>query len=127
LIFDTDILIWYMRKHAGAAAFVSKVPVAERNLSAISWLELLYGCRNRRELGEARQLITEAFAQVLPLTESIGASARQLMEQFVLSRRPGSNDVLIAATALGRGEALATANRKHFDFIPGLEVKVFRP
>jgi predicted nucleic acid-binding protein len=36
-------------------------------------------------------------------------------------------DVLIAATALDCGEVVATANVKHFDFIPGLVVKPFRP
>jgi predicted nucleic acid-binding protein len=127
VIFDTDVLIWYLRRHAGAALFVSAVPREERNLSLMTWLELLYGCRNRREVSRVLELITEAFAEVIPVSEGIGATGAQLMEQFVLARRPDPSDVLIAATALQRQEALATCNRKHFDFVPGLEVRVFRP
>ncbi len=74
-----------------------------------------------------RQLVADLFAEVVPLTEGITEAARQLMERFVLSRRPESDDVLIAATALSRGEPVATGNLKHFDFIPGLVIKPFRP
>ncbi|HEV2175981.1 MAG TPA: type II toxin-antitoxin system VapC family toxin [Terriglobia bacterium] len=127
MIFDTDIVIWVLRNHPRATEFVDAVPFVERNLSAISYLELLYGCRNSGELTQVRQLVTDLFAEVIPLTEAISDPALRLMEQFVLSRRPGSDDVLIAATALNRGEALATGNLKHFDFIPGLEITAFRP
>ncbi len=101
--------------------------MAERNLSAISYLELLYGCRNPGDLSHVRQMVADLFAEVLPLTEGITETARQLMERFVLSRRPEPDDLLIAATALNRGEVVATGNLKHFDFVPGLEVKPFRP
>lgn len=127
LIFDTNILIWYMRRHATAAAFVAGFPLAERNVSVVSYLELLFGCRNRTELRGAQEFVTEAFAEVVPITESISRSAVRLMQQFVLSRRPELTDALIAATALSRGEAVATANLKHFEFVPGLTVKQFRP
>lgn len=127
MIFDTDILIWFLRKHPAAADFVDTVPLSERNLSAVSYLELLHGCRNTGELREAGQMVADLFAEVLPLTERVTETARQLMERFVLSRRPGTTDVLIAATALSRGEGVATGNQKHFSFVPGLEIKVFRP
>ncbi len=127
MIFDTDILVWFLRKHPGAAGFIEKVPLADRNISAISYLELLYGCRDQLELHRLSRHIADKFVQVLPLSEAITASAAQLMERFALSRRPGVNDVLIAATAVSRGEAVATAKRKHFDFVPGLDIKLFRP
>jgi len=78
------------------------------------------------ELGKAQQLVSDLFADIIPLTETISESAKRLMERFVLARRPGFNHFLIAATPLDRGEALATGNLKHFSFIPGLEVKAFR-
>ena len=127
MIFDTDIVIWLLRNQPGATDFVDRVPFAERNLPAISYLEALYGCRNSAELSNLRKLVVDLFAQVLPLTERITETAQELMERFVLSRRPDAEDVLIAATALSRHEEVATGNLKHFNFIPGLIVKPFRP
>src|SRR5690242_17825448 len=101
--------------HPGAAEFIDSVPLGERNLSAISYLELLYGCRNREDLTEVRRAIAELMAEVLPLTESLTKTAQELMERFVLSRRPDAEDaedVLIAATALSRHEGVATGNLK---------------
>jgi predicted nucleic acid-binding protein len=127
LIFDTDILVSYTKKQVEAAKFLLEVPLAERRVSAISWLELMYGCRNLQELRDANEFLTEAFVEIVPISPQICDSARILMKKFVLSRRPSSNDTLIAATALAAGEALATANVKHFDFVPGLTLRPFRP
>jgi hypothetical protein len=127
LIFDSDILISYLKKSTAAAAFVEDVPLAERALSAVSYLEVLFGCHDTREYMLVQEFIDEEFAEVIPLTEDITLGAIKLMQGFVLSRRPGTNDVLIAATALVRNEPLATGNRKHFDFVPGLDLRIFRP
>jgi tRNA(fMet)-specific endonuclease VapC len=127
LIFDTDILVWVLRRHVPAVEFVEHVPLAERKVSAVSRLELLYGCRDRIQLQRLQKHIDAQYAEIIPLSEMISVTAGRLMETFVLSRRPQVNDVLIAATALQHGEALATANLKHFDFVPGLKLRPFRP
>jgi predicted nucleic acid-binding protein len=127
LIFDTDILVWVHRGHPGAAQFVNRVPAEERNLSAISYLELLYGTRDRTDLRSVQNMVTDLFAEVVPVSERISASAARLMESYVLAHRVDVSGVVIAATALERHETLATANRKHFRFIPGLNVRAFRP
>jgi hypothetical protein len=127
LIFDTDILIWLHQGHAEAARYVNRVPVLERNLSAVSYLELLYGSRDGRDLRAVRKMVEDLFAEVVPISESISASAIRIMESFVLAHRPDVSDAVIAATALDRHESLATANLKHFRFISGLNLRVFRP
>ncbi len=127
MIFDTDVLVWRLRDHPGAVEAVGQVPVPERNVSAMSYLELLRGCRDSRELRLLRISLTGHFCEIVSISEDISKSALALMESYALSRRPGLADVLIAATALVRHEALVTANRKHFDFIPGLELRIFRP
>ncbi|MBZ5515507.1 MAG: type II toxin-antitoxin system VapC family toxin [Acidobacteriia bacterium] len=126
LIFDTDILVWVLRRHLGAVAFVERVPVAERKISAISYLELLRGCRDLEELNRLSKHVMSKFGEVLHLSESITESASRLMERFALAHRPDVSDVIIAATALGLDETVATGNIKHFDFIPGLSLKRFR-
>ncbi len=127
MIFDTDIAIWMLRKHPAALRFAERYDPAERCISAVSHLELLYGCRNRTELRDLEELFADWFTEVVPLTPRVTESARELMKEFVLARRPDIGDVLIAATALDRSETLTTCNRKHFEFIPGLEIEIFRP
>ncbi|MGH9395716.1 MAG: type II toxin-antitoxin system VapC family toxin [Terriglobia bacterium] len=127
LILDSDILIWFLRKNPTAIAFIDGIPLAERNISTASYLEVLYGCRDKNDLSGWRHFVSRSLAEVVPLTETISRLAEQLMERYVLARRLGLGDALIAATALARGESLATGNLKHFMFIPGLAVKPFRP
>ena len=127
MIFDTDLIVWVLRGHPGAIRLVEGVPLAERRISAISYLELLYGCRDKLQLQQLVEHVSIRYSEVLPVSETITSSALQIMERFALSHRPEATDVLIAATALSRGEQVATANVKHFGFIPGLVIKPFRP
>jgi predicted nucleic acid-binding protein len=127
LIFDTDILVWVHRGHLGAAEFVNRVAADERNFSPISYLEVLYGARDAGDLRKIQRMMTDLFTEAVPLNERICALAIRIMESFVLAHRLDASDALIAATALERQETLATANRKHFNFIPGLRLRVFRP
>jgi predicted nucleic acid-binding protein len=50
-----------------------------------------------------------------------------LVERYFLSHSLEMNDALIAATTLELGETLLTANDKHYRFIPGIKIDVFRP
>lgn len=127
MIFDTDILVSVQRGHAGAAQFVNFVPAVQRNLSVISYLELLYGSRDRNDLKKAQSMVADLFAVVVSINEGISAKAVRIMESFVLAHGIHASDALIAATALERHEPLATGNHKHFRFIPGLELTIFRP
>jgi len=127
LIFDTDIVVWVLRGHTGAIALVESVPLPGRKVSAVSYLEVLYGCLDKTQLQRFIEHISTKYSEVLPLSEKTTAAAVHIMKTFALSRRPDVADVLIAATALDCGEVVATANVKHFDFIPGLVVKPFRP
>lgn len=127
MIFDTDILISVQRGHSGAAQFVNVVPADQRNISVISYLELLYGSRDGSDLKKAQSMVDDLFAVVLPINEEISANAVRILEKFVLAHGIDASDALIAATALERHEPLATGNQKHFRFIPGLDLRVFRP
>ena len=115
-----------LRGHPKAVRFARTIDPADRNVSVVSYLEVLRGCRDRREANDIREFMEEWFTEVVPLKPEIGDSAVSLMAQFALSRRPGVDDLLIAATALFRREPMATGNVKHFRFIPGLVVQRFQ-
>lgn len=125
MILDSDVVIWMLRKNPKALRFARSLDASECNLSVVSYLEILRGCRDGEEVRALTELFGEWFAEIVPLSPEISASAVSLMQKFALSHRPGVDDTLIAATALDRGEPLATGNVKHFKFIPGLVLRKF--
>ena len=127
MIFDTDILISVQKGHPGAARFVNQVSAEQRNLSVISYLELLYGSRDQQDLKKTQRMVEDLFASVVSINEQVSNTAARIMKSFVLAHRLDASDALIAATALERHEPVATGNEKHFRFIPGLELRIFRP
>ena len=61
---------------------------------------------------------------VLPLAEPIVVRAADLWAALERSGQLiGDNDILIAATALHHGLALATRNVAHFNRVPGLTIQ----
>ena len=125
MILDTNIIVWVLRAHPRAVAFVDRLPVAERNLSSISHIELLRGCRDKLDMERTIRLIEEELGETVPVDEKMTKLAIDLMKEHALARRPGIPDLLIAATAMTRGEVLATENLKDFQYIPGLRLKPF--
>ena len=49
VIFDTDVLIWYLRGHEKARRFIEDVAHERRAVSSLTFMELLQGCRNQEE------------------------------------------------------------------------------
>ncbi len=126
MIFDTDVTIWILRGEPRALDFARATPPDRRLMSVVSELELLEGCRNQREQRAVEELLNGWFGEIIPVDVGVSRVAVRLMQQFGLSHRPGMADVLIAATALETGEALATSNLKHFRFVPGLAIEPFK-
>ncbi|MEQ1946044.1 MAG: type II toxin-antitoxin system VapC family toxin [Bryobacteraceae bacterium] len=125
MIFDTDVLIWASRGNEKAARVIDSS--MERALSIISLMELLQGARSKIESRKIKQSLRELQFTILPLTESVGATATALIEQHALSHGIQVTDALIAATAIEAGATLCTANAKHFRPIPSLSLDAFRP
>ena len=125
MLFDTDVLIWFHRGNAGAAALASSV--AQRFISVVTLLEVLQGAKNRREQDDIKDFLETFNFQVLPLTENIGSRAVVYVEEYGLSPGLHALDALIAATAAEQGLTLATANRRHFACLTGLRLKIFVP
>ncbi len=125
MIFDTDILIWYFRGNAKAKATIEKaIPFS---ISAITVMELLQGAKNKTEQRAVNKQLHAWNVKVIHLDEAISIRAMQFVSDFSLSHSMGAMDALIAGTTVENGGALFTANKKHFEHIPGLKVKKFSP
>lgn len=125
MLFDTDVLIWLFRGNEKAARLIDETP--DRRISAVSYMELLQGARDKREAQTIRSFLADFAFQMLPLTENIGHRASIYMEEYGLKSGMAMADALLAATAVENRQFLCTANRKHYKSIRDLDLKVFRP
>jgi predicted nucleic acid-binding protein len=125
MLVDTDVLIWNLRGDTGAAELLDNA--GRFWVSAVTYMELVQGVRNKAELQALRRALRFWNASVQLLDSDISARAMFLVESYSLSHNLQMADALIAATALSLGLPLLTANDKHYRMIEGLEVQVFRP
>lgn len=125
MLFDTDVLIWFLRGNAKAARVIDNSP--ERRLSIVTLMELLQGARDKRESRLIRRFIADQAFQVRPLTESIGNRAAVYMEEYGLASGLRVADALIAATAVENGLTLCSGDRSHYRAVSELDLHLFRP
>ena len=125
MLFDTDVLIWYLRGSSKAAKLIQKTQ--PRQISSVVYMELLQGARDKREIKIIRTFLKDANFEILPLTENIGHRASVYMEEYCLRTGMCVADALIAATAVENQLTLNTGNRKHYKVITEIEMKTFRP
>ena len=125
MLIDTDILIWVFRGNGKAARLVDEEE--ERKISAVTYMEIIQGARNRGELRQIKAFLSDYGFQVVPLSENIGHRASIYVEEYGLSMALSVPDALIAATAVENHLTLCTGNRKHYGPIKDLLLKPFRP
>jgi predicted nucleic acid-binding protein len=125
MLVDTDVLIWHLRGYPQATRRLDELGAL--TLSAVSYLEVLQGMRNKAELVAVKKMLAHRAATLLPVSEAITRRAIELMEAITLSHGLQMGDALIAATALDHGLPVLTANVKHFGAVQGLKVEAFIP
>lgn len=125
MLIDTDVLVWMTRGHAGAAARLQAL--TPWRISAVTYMELAQGCRDKQELARVKKGLAVGQAEILPLSAAISDRAMQLVDAYALSHGVQLGDALIAATALEHGATVLTSNAKHFSAVDGLPVEVFVP
>ena len=123
MLVDTDVLIWHLRGYAQATRRLDQLNGL--TLSAVTYLEVLQGMRNKAELAAVKKMLERRSATVLPLTDAITQQAVALMESLTLSHGLQMGDALIAATALEHRLPLLTGNVKHFAAIEHLLIEGF--
>ena len=125
MFYDTDVLIWVFRANTKAARLIDQD--TDRSLSVVSFMELLQGAADKREMRFIKDFIKECAIAVLPLTENIGHRASIYMEEFGLASGLRVADALIAATAAENHLRLCTGDHRHFRPIGNLDISMFRP
>lgn len=121
---DTDVMIWYLRGNEKARELLHSINFC---ISAITYMELLQGMRNKRELKRFQKMITAWNIKVVYLDEEISAKALFYMEEYLLSHSMELADSLIGATCTKHGLTLITANDKHYKILNDLDIEIFRP
>ena len=121
---DTDVIVWYMRGNSRAANALHKL--GQFAISAITYMELLQGMRNKEEVRVLRATLKNWDTPIIPISEEISGKAVVYVEQYFLGHSLRLADVLIGATATVNGLPLLTGNLKHYRILPDLVLKIFR-
>ena len=125
MLLDTDVLVWFLRGRESALGAIAECANVE--LSAVSYMELVQGVRDKNELLGLRRAIGENAWRVIPIYEAISHRAVVYVERHALAHGMRLADALIAATAVETGGALMTANVRHYRFLSDLDLLRYRP
>ena len=125
MLVDSDVLIWVARGNVSAISRLQTLP--NWRISAVSYMELAQGCRDKAELKAMQKAFLFEAGDVLAITQPISDLACTLVEKYALSHSVHLADALIAATAMINAMPLLTGNGKHFSAIKGMKVDVFKP
>jgi tRNA(fMet)-specific endonuclease VapC len=128
--FDTDFVIALIRRDSRAERKLEEYVIGERRISTtpITACELFKGAyRSKR-----RKVEVEKVRGVLMHVEILDFSAdacerygKLENELLSLGTPIGDLDAMIASLALTHNEPLLTANKKHFEKVPGLIVETW--
>lgn len=125
MLVDTDVLIFNQRGNAAAADWLDQQ--SSFRISAVTWMELVQGARDRDELRTLRRALRFWRAEVESLSEEITARAIFWLEEYCLGHGLRMADALIAATAWYLACPLVTANIRHYRFIDDIELIPLQP
>jgi len=125
MLVDTDVLIWYMRGNQKARQDIDRCPGV--CMSVVTYMELVQGMRNKKELRALRDAMRRWEAKVIYLDHEISTRAASYVEEHFLSQSLQLADALIAATAVVHRLPILTADDRHYKVIGELSIERFRP
>ena len=127
IILDADVIIRGEKRIFNLQRWVSSQPNDEFEVAAITVAELWHGVERAvgKQRAKRQQYLQGILASlpVIPYTELTAYEHARIWAELESSgKMTGFYDVIVAATAMVRGSAVATFNRKHFAHISGLTV-----
>jgi predicted nucleic acid-binding protein len=106
-LFDTNILIDYLRKLPEAARELDRYKLVNRSISVVSWIEVMAGVRPANE--EVTRRFLKQF-ELLPVSDTVAERSAILRRE----RRINLPDAIIWATAEISGRLLVTRNTRDY-------------
>lgn len=125
MIFDTNIFIYADRGVLTAKELIMNTH--DRAISAVTYMEYIPFCRNKKELLAFEKLLDALEFKIYDIDAIISFQARQMVKQFALSHSMEMADALIATTAIFYNQLLCTSNAKHFLPCDGLMLEIYLP
>ena len=125
VLIDTDVLIWYMRGNENAYDIIENSNGFF--ISVVTYMELVQGMRNKKELTSLRKALYGWNTKILYLSEDISAKAMFFVEQHFLSHSIQLADALIGSTAIAYGLPILTGNEKHYKAMVDIKINKFSP
>jgi len=127
IILDADVIIQGENGTFDLKKWVGSLPNEEFEVAAITVAELWHGVERatgKHKATREHYLRTVlALLPIVPYTEQTAYEhARIWAELEVSGKMIGFYDLIVGATALERGSAVATFNKRHFSHIKGLSV-----
>lgn len=132
LLIDSTLFISAERRQMTPAQLVAEIlgrwGDVEIAISAMSAGELLHGCWRADSPARRarREEFVEAMLSVLPVVDITLPVMRVFAQVDARLRAKGvtlpTSDLLIACSALSRGDGIVTGNVRHFSRVPGLRV-----
>ncbi len=123
ILVDTDVFIHYLRGNGKAAKILEKKDAF--SMSAVTYMELVQGMRNKKELQVFRETMKLWNPHILMIDDAITSRAIFYMEEHFLGHGLKLADALIGATAAVHALPLLTGNVKHYKVIAGLVLRRF--
>jgi tRNA(fMet)-specific endonuclease VapC len=120
VIFDTNILIELYRGNLVLKQEIEQKGFNVLYVSDITVAEFIVGAKDKSDLERIQRQLSKYTT--IPVNEEISEIFVDLFKTLALSHRPGIPDTLIAATALYYHLPVYTLNKKHFQFIPGINL-----
>ncbi len=117
-LFDTDVMVDFLRGNPKAVALVNSHAGAV-SLSSIVVAELYAGVKGDRELSILDELV--AVCHISPVTPEIARAGGLFKRDYGKSHGVGLADAIIAATAEAENSDLMTLNVKHYPMLDDLE------
>jgi tRNA(fMet)-specific endonuclease VapC len=129
LLIDTSVFIALERRGDNPEEILQLAPDEQIGIAAITAAELLTGVHRADSPGRRRkrEAFVEALLLLLPIVafdlEAARVHARIWADLAVRGTPIGPHDLIVAATALARGDAVLTENVEEFARVPGLSVR----
>lgn len=125
IILDADVIIRGERGTFDLGRWVAARPEEQFEVAAITVAELWHGVERATGVHKAsRERYLQSLLNILPIIPYTATTAfehaRLWAELQASGKMIGYYDLIVAATALERGSAVASFNKRHFENVPGL-------